>query len=942
MSPTEPGAQSLAAGNHAGFRAARGASALAGAVGPRPRPLMILLAGPILLGIAIAVTTSLLIAHLYHHALAQGEHEQQSQALILGSQAERALEAVELMQTVLQEHLRTAAMTTPQEFRERLSGPAVTEELRVRARMLPQLDALVIVDSEGHVTNYSRDKPLPANPIDVSDREFFLGLRGQPGRTTFLSEPVQTRSTGKWTMHLARRIDSADGTFLGIIMAALELSYFEKFYASVAAHPDSVISLFRTDGRMLARYPHVDLGLGQTLPRRAYFDALPEAADGSIVAHDTGRIDGRSRLMAVRALSHFPVVIMVSNTMSALLFEWWRQVGYLAGVATVLELMVVLGAMLMLRQVQAQRELNEARAARAEAEASLAVANERSAASRQIQLQNLRFDAALSNMTQALCMLDAEDRLIVGNQRLSDMFGLAKLEAGVKLSELCREAVVSARLAREDIEAMHAQNLALRTERRPASYTRKLADGRALNVNLAPTSDGGWVMTLEDTTEQQEAQARIAHMAHHDALTGLPNRVLFRSRLADAVALGRRDQHSAVLYLDLDHFKSVNDTLGHPFGDALLKAVTERLCAQVRETDTVARLGGDEFAVVQSGVAQPAGAKALASRIVDALGAPYQIHGQQVVTGASIGIAIVPEDGGDPDLLLRNADLALYRAKADGRGTWCFFRPEMDAQMQARRNLELDLRRALGDGQFDLAYQPLMNLTTNTVTGFEALLRWDHPQRGQVLPSAFVPFAEESGLIVPIGRWVLQRACADAVTWPSSMRVAINVSVVQFGTRTLIGDVTAALQDSGLDPSRLELEITESAMLQDTEAVLDCLHELRAMGVGIAMDDFGTGYSSLSYLRRFPFSKVKIDRSFVEGLGQGRDCDAIVGAMIDLCENLGMTVLAEGVETEEQLRMLRAGRCGEAQGYLFSQPRPASEVAAMCRRFSGLSLPETV
>ncbi len=314
---------------------------------------------------------------------------------------------------------------------------------------------------------------------------------------------------------------------------------------------------------------------------------------------------------------------------------------------------------------------------------------------------------------------------------------------------------------------------------------------------------------------------------------------------------------------------------------------------------------------------------------------PYDVNGHQVMIGTSVGIALVPGDGEDPDQILKSADLALYRAKADGRGRYCFFEPGMDALMQARRTLELDLRKALIESEFEVYYQPLMNISTRSISGFEALLRWHHPERGIVSPAEFVPLAEEIGLIVPLGAWVLNRACADAATWPGDMKVAVNVSVIQFGSQTLVQDVAAALQASGLQASRLELEITETVMLEDTDAILVILHQLRDLGVGIAMDDFGTGYSSLSYLRRFPFSKVKIDRSFISSLGTGGDCDAIVTAVTDLCGSLGMTTLAEGVETEDQLSQLRLGNCTEAQGYLFSPARPAAEVAELCRMLSG-------
>jgi diguanylate cyclase (GGDEF)-like protein len=657
------------------------------------------------------------------------------------------------------------------------------------------------------------------------------------------------------------------------------------------------------------------------------------------VGRVTSGIDGQERLVAANALARYPMVVTVANTISSVLAGWRRQAIFMIGSAAILELMVAGVGVLMLSQLRSQRMLNQARAARAEAEASrfgaeaaLMVAHERERTDRELGIQNVRFGAALSAMSQALCMFDKDGSLVIANRRLNEMFNLpdAAIAPGMTMESLLGHTGTVSNLHRTDIASIRTSVQQMKAAGNRATRIRGLADGRTLAVNFAPVDDDGWLLTLEDITEQRLAAARLTHMAHHDALTGLPNRVLFHDKLAEAVARSRRGEPCAVLYLDLDHFKAVNDTLGHPVGDALLQDITQRLKEHTRETDTVARLGGDEFAIVQSSINQPHDATALAARLIRALGVPYELDGQQVTIGTSIGIAIVPADGDNPDQILKNADMALYRAKADGRGRYCFFTSEMDARMQARRALEIDLRKALVAGEFQLFYQPLMNLKTGSVTGFEALMRWFHPLRGMVAPSDFIPLAEEIGLLVPLGEWALRRACFDAVSWPGTMKVAVNVSVTQFVNRTLVDDVAAALEASGLDPARLELEITETVMLEDTNAILVILHKLRDLGVGIAMDDFGTGYSSLSYLRRFPFSKVKIDRSFIDGLGKGGDCDAIVTAVTDLCATLGMIALAEGVETEDQLQRLRAGNCGEAQGYLFSRPRPAAEVAALC------------
>jgi diguanylate cyclase (GGDEF)-like protein/PAS domain S-box-containing protein len=438
------------------------------------------------------------------------------------------------------------------------------------------------------------------------------------------------------------------------------------------------------------------------------------------------------------------------------------------------------------------------------------------------------------------------------------------------------------------------------------------------------------LVAIMDVTAKRQAEARIAHMAHHDALTGLPNRVLFHERLEEALSRVRRDREKlAVLYLDLDQFKNVNDTLGHPAGDRLLVSVAERLRTCLRDCDMVARFGGDEFAVLQLGLAGPHEAGILAERIVTLLSEPYDIKGQQVVIGASAGIALAPADGETAEQLLANADIALYRAKEDGRGIFCFFQPGMGARLRARHTLELDLRNALAAGEFEVYYQPFVTLETGVISGFEGLLRWHHPLRGMVSPAEFIPLAEEIGLIVPIGEWVLRQACAEAAGWPDDLKVAVNLSPVQFKKGNLPQVVFATLASTGLPAARLELEITESILLADSKTNLATLHSLRALGVGISMDDFGTGYSGLGYLRSFPFDKIKIDRSFISELGESGDCLAIIQAIINLGSNLGIPTLAEGVATKKQLEWLRQTGCTEMQGYLFSRPVPASEIAGL-------------
>jgi len=444
----------------------------------------------------------------------------------------------------------------------------------------------------------------------------------------------------------------------------------------------------------------------------------------------------------------------------------------------------------------------------------------------------------------------------------------------------------------------------------------------------------GFLVAVVDVTERRKAEAKIAHMAHHDGLTNLPNRALYQERLQQALEQGRDGGAKvAVLCVDLDLFKNVNDSFGHPMGDRLLRSVADRLRAQVGGQDLVARLGGDEFAIVLTQLASPNEASDFAARLIEIVSAPYDMDGLEVVIGASIGIALAPGDGADCDGLLRNADMALYRAKAAGGGCHHFFEKEMDRQAQIRRDMELDLRHAFAHGEFDLHYQPLIDLAEDRVSGFESLLRWRHPERGMISPADFIPIAEDIGLIVGLGEWVLRQACLEAARWPEDIKVAVNLSPVQFRSRNLVQVVISALAQSGLSPRRLELEITESLFLADSEANLATLHQLRSLGVRISMDDFGTGYSSLSYLRSFPFDKIKIDRSFVKDLIERPDCLAIVRAIAGLGRSLNITTLAEGVETVEQLQALRAEGCHEVQGFLFSPARPAAEIDGLLMKY---------
>jgi diguanylate cyclase (GGDEF)-like protein len=551
-------------------------------------------------------------------------------------------------------------------------------------------------------------------------------------------------------------------------------------------------------------------------------------------------------------------------------------------------------------------------------------------ATRDVTLLAGRFDTALNNMPHGLCMFDPHRRLVVANKRVGEILHLAEVRRGDSLRTFLRGAVTSGTLNDATMERL----LSDLDSRLTGKYHGELAvtteDDRALELTFEPMENGGSVVLVEDVTERKNAEAKINHMARYDALTGLPNRTYFHDQMGWALASMKPETQFAVLFIDLDQFKQVNDTLGHPAGDALLCAVSQRLRAMVRDTDLVARFGGDEFVVLQTPIHNRDGAAALARRIVEELSTLYEIEGHSVVIGASVGIAVAPRDGKDADLLLKNADRALYRAKSDGRGQWRFFEPEMDVKAQARRNLELDLRQAVATGAFELHYQPLINLKTGRISTCEALLRWTHLERGPISPAEFIPIAEEVGLIVEIGHWVLRRACLDCARWPTQVNVAVNLSPIQFRHGNIMRAITQALAASGLAPERLEIEITESVLLQDTETTRAILRQMHDFGVKVSLDDFGTGYSSLSYLHSFPLDKVKIDRSFLSAVGASKRALPLLRNVARLIAELGMWVTMEGVETQEQLDLITAeGNFDEAQGYLFSPAVRAAEIEAM-------------
>lgn len=556
------------------------------------------------------------------------------------------------------------------------------------------------------------------------------------------------------------------------------------------------------------------------------------------------------------------------------------------------------------------------------------------AAQQLIQSERLQLGEALDHMSQGLKVYDASARMITCNRRYIDMFGLSEdiVKPGAHFRDVMRHRQDKGTF-NGNVEEFCAMVMRGVAEGRITKKLMDISDGRAIRIVNTPLARGGWIATMEDVTERrdlelerQRADEKITHLAHYDALTDMPNRVLFREQIESEFTKIDRGEKFALLYIDIDEFKGINDSLGHHVGDELLKAVARRIRNCLRKGGLIARLGGDEFAVIQTGVEDSAEVRAFVVRLQKAIRRPYHCLGHQLWIDSSIGIALAPQDGANLDQLLKNADLAMYSAKSMGRRNYCFFASAMDANAKARLALEQDLRRALVDGGFELYYQPFVDLRTNDISGFEALLRWHHPERGVISNEEFIPVAEDTGLIVQLGDWVLRTACMDAVKWPSRIQLAVNLSPVQLRCETLALKATGILATSGLDPRRLLLEITEAVLIRDDEAALLTLHQLRSLGVRIALDDFGTGYSSLSYLKRFPFDKIKIDRSFVADVVEARSARAIVQAVVNIASASDITTVAEGVETEMQRETLRSLGCTEMQGFLCSPPMSAVEV----------------
>jgi diguanylate cyclase (GGDEF)-like protein len=777
---------------------------------------------------------------------------------------------------------------------------ALLEERRLR---VSGVDALALVDAGGKVIAATTGWAQAG--ADLRGRDFFAEAARGGAAPPFIGAPVHDAAHDRWSSAMALRLEDAQGRFAGVVLADVSLTALEDFYhTAMPAH--RTVTVARQDGTVLARYPARPGATGRVIPAQAPWRAAAAQGGGSYVA--PGLFDAAPVVAVVRPVRGLRLVLETSIAEADALAGWERQRVWLwaGGAAASLLTLALLRAFALQigRLALKNRQLDEARG---------------------------QLDMAMTNMSQGLCFFDGAQRLIVCNRRYGEIYGLtdALMQPGVSLEAIIRHCCDQGGLADFTREEYLMSRAAIARARAPHHSVIQMADGRSLAIQQQPMPDGGWVATHEDITERRRAEEQINFLARHDALTGLPNRSLLRERIGQARVNAGRGAPFALLFLDLDRFKAVNDTLGHAVGDELLRAVTTRLLATVRDGDTVARLGGDEFVVLQTGIKSAEDTALLAERIIRDVGAPYTLGANEVVIGVSIGVDMALNDRVTADDLLKNADMALYISKGEGRGTYRFFEPEMNAAMQNRHALERDLRCAMTRGEFELYYQPIVDIVSGQANGFEALLRWNHPERGLVLPEDFVGVAEECGLIIPIGQWVIEQATKQAALWPARLHLCVNLSPVQFRAADLVDVVKDALAVSGLAPERLQLEITESVLLQSNERNVSVMHRLRGLGARVVMDDFGVGNSSLSYLRNFPFDGVKIDRSFIEDLTTDPDAVYFVRAVIALCRNLEITLTAEGVETAEQLAMLVAEGCTAFQGFLFSRPRPVSQLAAL-------------
>lgn len=873
-------------------------------------------------GLAILLIAGAAILHLRRVADADAMEETRQLSHLLAGYVARSFQAVDLVLRDLAEDVEREGIADAAGLRSAFGDQAGHLALRRRIANLPQIDSLGLSDAAGNMVGTSRIWPAP--PLSIANRSFFREHRDANSRSLFISERIDNRMGGGRTVILTRRVDAPDGRQLGVVAAAIRLAHLDDFFASTGFSPGTGLVLARGDGTVLKRHPVDDLAPAERLSAPV-LAALP-IAEGAPFRIE-GVPDQRGpRLAHLQRVPGFDLYFGASRLESEALARWRDQVAGILAAAAAMLLCVAALVRSLLRQfrdmAQSHARIAAHAAAVAGSEARLA---RHSAALRvgeaRLSAQSVVLRTTLEHIDQGLIMVDGDGRVAVWNRRAAALLGLPEslLEGRPHFAEVAahqRAAGEFAHLAEAEREAVDRDEPPLHEE----VYERRRPDGTVLEIRSTPLADGGMVRTYTDVTARAEAEEMLALAASRDPLTGLANRNGFARRLDLALAAAQRAGTGlAVLCLDLDGFKAVNDTHGHEAGDTLLQRVADRLRPALREADIVARLGGDEFAVVLPEVeARTAGQ--VAQRLVGELRLPYLVDGTAVTVGVSIGLAMFPQDGGGAEQLLRQADAALYEAKRGGRNTWRAHAAEAGARERERQAMAEELGRAIAADGLTLLYQPICDAAGGGVTGFEALLRWTHPLRGPIAPAEFLPLAEQHGLILPLGRWVIAAACAEAAAWPAPARVAVNLSPSQFRDPALLGTIDQALARSGLAPQRLELELTEELLREEPGQVLAVMQALRARGVRLGLDDYGTTKAQAGHVSGFPFDSVKIDRSLLRALSSDRQARSLVESMLAAARSQGLAVVGEGVETPEQLALLRHLRCDRVQGYLIGRP----------------------
>jgi len=978
------------------------------------------------LGLVLSAATIVLfltdLETRYWDRIAVAKTDAQSFATILAEHTALTFEDVD---RVLREAQAIRSNSPSGKDADPLAANAALRQLQKSSSILV---AVGWTDASGQLLAHSYEHAPPRS--NISGMEHFTAQRDGAGEGLFIAPPYRSAAGDKWYTAASRRLSNADGSFAGVVTAPIDQSHFTQLYRAINLGSNGSVLLLHRNGQLLAREPTLDAAIGKSYANGPLLsELLPKSEAGSY--ETVSVVDGVARVAGYKAVRGLPLVILVSFARSDVLSPWYRHLYTFGSLVVAVVSVILFGTFLLVRQtnalaaktgmlakINARFDVAISNMSQGlclfDAEKRLVISNSRfqemyrlpdalvrpgtplerilqhyvdrgetsdltvdqhvqlipteqrqnyqPADGRKIFIQrkplpdggwvathediteqkkseqlvaekaaeleaiNLRFDIALNSMSQGLCMFDAQQKVVVSNARYGDIYHLSpdRIRPGTTLAQ-----ILEYRRENGTHFAGVAEGTYLTQNVRKAKEVQELADGRVIAIARHMMANGGWLTTHEDITERARSEERIAFLAQHDLLTGLANRALFSEKLDDAAKrLKRHGIPFTVLMLDLDKFKNVNDTLGHPAGDQLLVEVAQRLKSSLRDTDVLARLGGDEFAIIQENEKnQNEGAIALALRIIGLIEEPFDLGGDRVGVGASIGIAFAPEHGTDAETLLQKADLALYAVKSSGRNDYRIFQPELSEAADIQKSLESELREAISRNEFELHYQPVLDMLTRRICGVEAFVRWHHPSKGLLSADRFLPLAESTGLMVPLGAWILQQACIDAAAWPAHIRIAVNVSAVQFNKGNLFDLILCALVDSGLSPERLELEIADTSLLQKNQAAhLQTIRQLKNLGVSIVLDDCGAGYWSAGYLTGFAFDKIKIDRSITQGSASRRDCAAVIASTLALAHGLDIATVAKGVENTEQFDALLAAGVDFAQGYLFGRPVPHFEL----------------